>query len=145
MDRPVQYLDEAAEPEGTALGVGVSLTLHVAVRLIIFFGMREAAKNDETQALRFVQLVPQIAPAPAAPPRTFTEAPGPATERPAPPTAALSDAKRRAAAPGATGADRTSRPGDGSGGMHIPGVSAPTPGAQAARPQPATTGAAPSD
>ncbi len=147
MDRPFQYLEEAAEPEGTALGVGVSLTLHVAVLLILFFGMRQAAKNEENRPLQFVQLVPQLASPSAAPPRSFTEAPGPAVEQPAPPAAAFSDANRRASAPQATGSERTARPGDGSGGLHIPGVSAPSPGADA-RPQPVAppaTGAAESD
>jgi TonB family protein len=136
LDRPFQYLERAAEPEGTALGVGVSLTLHVAVLLVIFFGMREAAKDKE-EPIRFVQLVPQLS-SPAARPRTFTEAPGAPLEQAPSPAAPLSDANRRASAPAATGNERTARPGDGSGGLHVPGASSASPGAQAARPHPAT-------
>ncbi len=143
MDRPFQYLEQAAEPEGTALGIGVSLTLHVAVLLVLFFGMREAAQ-EKKEPLRYVQLVPQRS-APSSPPRNFVEAPGAPLEQAPSPAASLSDANRRAAAPSSTGAERTARPGDGSGGLHIPGASASAPGAEAARPQPPATGAARSE
>ncbi|HUP64315.1 MAG TPA: energy transducer TonB [Thermoanaerobaculia bacterium] len=116
MSRPFHYLDESPEPEGTALGIGVSLTLHVAALLFAFFGMTRAAAPEESP-LQFVEL---IAPA-ASPSEVFTEAPGPRVDQSVSSQAALSDANRRASAPMATGDRPTSRPGDGSDRGYIPG------------------------
>ncbi|MGH9458552.1 MAG: energy transducer TonB [Thermoanaerobaculia bacterium] len=126
MDRPFHYLEQENEPEGTALGVGVSLTLHVAILLVIFLNLGQK-KEEKEEPLRFVQLVPPVT-APAQP-RVFVEAPGAAVEEPPRADAALSDANRRAAGPGAQGEQPTRRPGDGSGDLHIP---APPPAAAAA-------------
>ena len=143
MDRPFQYLEQVAEPDGTALGVGVSLTLHVAVLLFIFFGMREAVTQKE-EPLRFVQLIPQVSTAQASP-RNFVEAPGAAVEQAPSQAAALSDANRRAAAPNPSGSERTARPGDGSGGLYVPDAGAPAQAARAQSAAPPPTGAAQSE
>ncbi|HVR43884.1 MAG TPA: TonB family protein [Thermoanaerobaculia bacterium] len=126
MAGPFHYLESAPEPEGTALGVGVSLTLHVAALLFVFLQLTEQPK-EQAEPLRFVELVPPAAMGPAAMglPRSFVEAPGPAIEEPVAPGAPLSDANRRASAPSASGPERTTRPGDGSGNLHIPATGAP--------------------
>lgn len=131
MERPFQYLEPAPEPEGTALGVGVSLTLHVAALLFAFLTVREAPKAQD-EPLRYVELIPQsMAPlAPSAPPRNFVEAPGPAIDQAPSPDAALSDANRRASTPSPTGTTPTRRPGDGSGSLFVPATPAAAPGAQ---------------
>lgn len=131
MERPFQYLEPAPEPEGTALGVGVSLTLHVAALLFAFLSIRETPRLKE-EPLRYVELVPPaMAPlTPAAPPRNFVEAPGAAIEEPPAPNAPLSDANRRASTPNPSGTTPTRRPGDGSGGLFIPGGPASAPGAE---------------
>jgi TonB family protein len=140
LSRPFQYLEQSPEPDGTALGVGVSLSLHVAALVLVFLGVTQKDVAPPEKPLQYVELVPRMAPQQAAPgaPRVFTEAPGRALEQPpAASDAALSDANRRAATPNPTGDALTRRPGDGSGGAYIP--SSPPPGQTAPASRPSGT------
>lgn len=139
MSRPFQYLEERPEPEGTALGVGVSLTLHVAALVLVFLGLTRKEIAQPEKPVQYVELVPQLPPQPSAvTPRqqVFTEAPGAEIEAPPSPDAALSDANRRAATPNPTGDTPTARPGDGSGRAYVPPTNPPGQQGSPARPAP---------
>ncbi|HUO85665.1 MAG TPA: hypothetical protein VM534_11180, partial [Thermoanaerobaculia bacterium] len=74
MTEPFRILRQGKSEEGGfATGFLVSLVIHSSLIGFALF-RSEPASPDETAPLRFVELIEQ----PAASPRTYTEAPGPA-------------------------------------------------------------------
>jgi TonB family protein len=102
--------EQKSQGPGVTIAIVASFIFHAALIYLVKNYQPPATKAENVPIARYVELIrgnPQQD-------RKFVEAPGQKVDS-APITAPWSDANRRASAPNATGDQRTTRPGDGSG------------------------------
>jgi TonB family protein len=101
-------VEEDERPGGVPYSVVVSVILHIAFVIFLIRNMHPVTEaNVAAPIVHYVELMRQN-------PQQFVEAPGAKLKMKPSANAPMSDANRRAASPEATGAQPTTRPGDGS-------------------------------
>lgn len=129
MSEPFEYFEDEPKEGGVSYATLLSIALHIAGFVYLFFFYHPIAYKAPAPRLRYVELVSEA--------KKFVEAPGQKVQA-AKPEALMSDANRHASTPNPTAGPRTLRP--GGGGEYDPG--SPSGTAESQQAQSGASGAA---